>query len=368
MTTSYPDKNRPYPSDDASKRFMTWLKATVKENPRLFPAAQRSSKGMLKRDVVIGDSVIVDSAPTPTGYDRVRLVATEFPWSEFNQLIKPSDAQWEKAQALNKDLMGVKAVPLRITPPVTDDPTLYVEYAEVPYAIIPSFQNWLQGSPHIQEQLVEQAFRFRNPDGRKMPGSLAVDVAVVIGSEANKGPSSRDRYLLLAHRVARRGGFYPDCWSASFEEQFAPVRSEWGGRLHSADNNLIDTVIRGLREEFLSDRFSKKISASIQAVFVDLVNLNLQLLAVVRLSDTSFSEVVAHWSSGEAPDSSEHDLLAAMKLEPEILKKAVSAEGPEGLIEIYSDPGLAHKAVHPWHPRSQARIACCLWMLEEGLL
>lgn len=356
QVATYIDKEHPYILEDFPPRFQSWLS----ENAKRFPAPNFSVEGLQPPFVPIGNSVIVDTAPTEVGYKRVSVVETEFPWSEFDELINPFASDWKEAQKGFIDLTGKKAAPLHITSPGTDDPTLYIEYAKIDYRYIASFLNWLHATHNIREKLIKQAFGFRSREGRRIPGSLTVHVAVIIDSR----PQTQDRYLLLAHRVKRYGGFYPNCWSASYEEQFSPVKSEWGGRIRSPDGNLNDTVIRGLKEEFLSPNFDKNISVSLQAVFIDLVNLNLQLMAVVVLSNTTFSEVVGRWASGEAPDSTEHDLLAAIRIEPSILEKAISAEGPAEFVEIYSAPELQDKGMHPWHPSSQARIACCLWMIE----
>jgi len=186
----------------------------------------------------------------------------------------------------------------------------------------------------------------------------------------SESTESTDRYLLLGHRVQRRGGYNANRWSASFEEGFIPYefQDKKTRRVFHADNDPEETTIRGLREEFLGEEFNGKILISLQAVYIDLISLNLQLMAIVSLENTSFSEVKELWSSRKPIDYGEHNVLASIKLEQTTLEKALIANCPKGLVEEISNPGLEEYLKHPWHPRSQARIACCLWMLEEGLL
>ena len=106
------------------------------------------------------------------------------------------------------------------------------------------------------------------------------------------------------------------------------MKSTRGGREHPSDVDIEDTIIRGLQEEFVSERFEKEIVISVQAIFLDLVNLNLQVLAVAQLPDTSFSELVERWQSIETPDRGEHDALASISLNSTTLNKALMSDSP----------------------------------------
>lgn len=192
-----------------------------------------------------------------------------------------------------------------------------------------------------------------------MFGSVVAAVAVILSG----------RELLIAHRVKRLVGHDPECWSASFEEQFSPVTSTWGGSEHPADIKIEDTIIRGLREEFVSPIFAKEVVVSIQAVFLNLVNLNLEVLAVAELPDTSFSDLVEHWDSTETPDRGEHDALATIPLNESALKGALRSPCPGKFAENPAgNRNYAEVSEHVWNPGSQARLACCQWLLEIGRL
>ena len=88
---------------------------------------------------------------------------------------------------------------------------------------------------------------------------------------------------------------------------------------------------------------------------------------MVTLDNISFDQIVKLWH--KARDRDDHDVLGAILLNTEALKKAIVGPCPGETVLRYSDHGLGRKCKkHPWHPTSQARIACCLWMLEKGLL
>jgi len=364
LSSAEQGERRFFQTTKAHRSFMVWL--VEKSKAGQIPAPLLSTKGMREGDVAIRNTVIADTAPNLAGYivdlDRNQ---SDFPWSEFNELIRPFSDLWEKYKIENDRFAGVKTAPIEVTFPVSDDANLRIGTADVRFSFTRSFNMLVEENTDIRDELVNRAFQYGE---RKILGALGIDGVVIMSSEPGGQGYASDRYLLLSHRVKRKGGYNANRWSASFEEQFNPIEFEAEGKVFHADRNLEGTAIRGAKEEFLSDEFSKEVPVSLQAVSIDLVNLNLQLMAVVNLFDTPFSEVKALWSSRKPIDYKEHDVLAAMKIERSILEKAIAAECPDGLVEEISNPDLEDYLKHPWHPRSQARIACCLWMLEEGLL
>lgn len=344
--------------------FMTWL--NDKSKSALFPLPAFSTTGMREGDVVVGDAVIVNTAPSAAGYsvdlDRDQI---SFPWHEFDDLMTPFEKRWLHYKRKNEKFVGVKTVPVELTCPVSEDSKLRILGAEVPYGFIRAFHMLVQENIQIRDKLVKRAFEY---GGRKIPGALAIDGGIILGGEPNAMGAIGNRHLLLAHRVKRAGGYYDNQWSASFEEQFNPLEFTDHGRRFASDKSLVATTTRGLKEEFLGDEAAADFRVTLQAVSVDLVNLNLQVIAIVDAPDMSFSAVRAAWSSRKPIDHNEHDVLASMRLDAETLRKALVAKCPDGLVESISNGDLEDYLKHPWHPRSQARIACCLWMLEEGLL
>jgi hypothetical protein len=353
VVSVYTDSDHPFRLSESPRNFMAWLRRRTN-----LPTSTRVSRDSLPSLPIIGDAAIIGTAPTEAGYEKIVLLPSTFPNDRFIALMKPFETDWRTELQADRELSGQKAAPLRLTLPVTDDPALYIEYATVDYSKVHAFHHLIERSRDVHKSLLTEALRSQEKRGRAMPGSVAADVAVILSNKE----------LLIAHRTARHGGYYPECWSASFEEQYAGEKCTWGGREHLPDTYIEDTIIRGLREEFVSTSFEKEIVISVQAIFLDLVNLNLQVLAVAQLPDTSFAELVERWQSSETPDRGEHDALASIPFNSTALNKALMSHSPGKIIQQREGASYEDRSTHPWHPRSQARIACCQWLVEEGYL
>ncbi len=318
--------------------------------------------------IVIGDSIILCTAPGNKGYEEILLPETVLPDPEFKDLISPFKEEWDRIWNRYKGYTKSIAAPLHITLPVIKwSDKLSIECAKIEYSYMKSFHDLLEQNPDLQEKLVRQAFQFKNTSGRNIPGCVGVHAIVIMAGIGNEKESSRDPYLLLAHRTYKEGEVYSDLWSASFEEQYTLDETPFGDTVYPPDGNLHTTVLRGLKQQFLTDEFNGNLQISFHALIMDLIDLNIQLMATVRLPETSFLDVERLWLSEEAIGPAEHDLLAPIKLDSQVLKEALSLESPSGLIEI-SKPGFEDFDKHCWHPTSHTRIACCLWMLEENLI
>jgi hypothetical protein len=350
--SAYTDTDHPFKLPESPDTFAAWLQR------RTDLAPSRNQSSLLQGLRIVGDAAIVNTAPTRAGYEAVSLIQTVFPQSEFGHLVAPFREEWEAAMEVSSRFAGVKTAPLRLTCPVTDDPTVYLDHSPINYGVIHAFHQLVEKNAAFQNHFLPEAMRYQESSGRRMPGAVAVDVAVILkGNE-----------LLFAHRVPRKGGYNPELWSVSLEEHFAIAKSTYGGREHPADGDIEATIVRGLREEFVSLSFAGEMVVSVQAVSLDLVNLNLQFLAIVQLPDTSFKELAELWRlPNETPDGGEHDCLATAELDPEILAKTLRAESPGELIKQSAGANYADRATHGWHPRSKSRLACCLWLSEKGV-
>ena len=320
------------------------------------PLPNRTGLDVPKSLPVVGDCVICDAAPSKTGYDNIVLVQSTFPEEDFETLMKQFKAEWSTARSEAQGLKGIKSAPLRITCPVTDDPTLYLEHAPVEYGLIHAFHHLVERNSAVYDHFLREALQYRTVSGRRMPGAVAVDATVILSGNE----------LLLSHRIARKGGYNPELWSATLEEHFSVAKSTWGNREHPADMDIEDTIVRGLREEFVSQDSAKEILVSVHAVTLDLVNLNLQFQSVVHLPDTSFEELAEAWRSPETPDRGEHDTLATLEFKASTIRRALLANSPGQLTKSSAGENYSERSEHPWHPRSRARLACCLWLLEEA--
>ena len=99
-------------------------------------------------------------------------------------------------------------------------------------------------------------------------------------------------------------------------------------------------------------------------------NYYIDLVGVIRLAGRTFQDIFEPWYNREADDAIEHDHLAALRLDEEILTGALQASGPAGFLTRLPEVAPCSEEVekHPWHPTSAVRLACCLWLLKQDLL
>lgn len=352
MITAYTDGEHPFKTPVAQNTFKGW----ASNETGLFCGSAQLDQ--IRDAPCIGNAAILNAAPTASGYEQVTLIPGVFPREKFEALSSDFSREWNKEFAENSRFLGFKAAPLKVTFPTTDDPALYLEYGQLEYSVTRAFLLLLEKNAEVREKCMSEALRFGDKSGRGIPGSVVADVAVIIGNQN----------LLIAHRVDREGGFEPNRWSASFEENFAVVKTARGNEEYPSDADLEGTILRGLREEMVSSRYTKEIHVSVQAVTFDLLNLNLAFLVVVRLPDSTFEEVVELWRSDYTKDRVEHDCLATLPLDAAVLRKVLQSECPGSWAALTSDSGFKSRADHSWHSRSKSRIANCLWLLEQGLI
>ncbi len=224
--------------------FGVWLKKIF---PKKFVASDDTD------GIGIGDSVIFHTAFGPEGYeaDSVEMIPSEAVWSDptIQEICKGGD----------KSLKGQKASVKQLSLPQTDDPVLRVYWQPVEFWRLRAFQLFVQDPANRRdwEKLRPEA---TNHSDRRLPNGLAVHGSVYV-----TGPNGQ-KYLILAHRAEKRPGrLYENCWSASFEENFSGVESQRDGRTYPRDMNLHETVIRGMREEFLGEGWSKPMNVRLHA-------------------------------------------------------------------------------------------------------
>lgn len=301
---SYHQSSSRTPSSIVS--FGRWLR----NRKSLFPTTNLSTHGKTGHEIIIGDSVILYTAPGNKGYEEILLTEDVLPDPEFKDLISPFKEEWDRIWNRYKGYTKSIAAPLHITLPVIKwSDKLSIECAKIEYSYMKSFHDLLEKNPDLQEKLVRQAFQFKNTSGRNIPGCVGVHAIVIMAGIGNEKESSRDPYLLLAHRTYKEGEVYSDLWSASFEEQYTLDETPFGDTVYPPDGNLHTTVLRGLKQQFLTDEFNGNLQISFHALIMDLIDLNIQLMATVRLPETSFLDVERLWLSGETIGPAEHDLL-----------------------------------------------------------
>lgn len=372
--------------------FITWLLDKKNTGNRQFPAPRHLNKLLSCGDMdesihcQLACTVIIDAPGTVQSSKKLlargyRNIKPEVSTKEYNV-----DAMKEHVRGNDtfkrefaRDLEGRKGTPTAIHLPLSESGTL-IEMEQIDYNTVRAFHMALYEDAALQQRLAPHAFDILNAplsrDAFRLPGILTLDVVVI----------TSDNYIVLGHRKYRSDGYYANTWSASFEEQFSAIPNKFENETKPRDNSVKDAVIRGLKEELVSPVLQLQKNAitltdvALHALYLDLVLLNWQFLATVKLTDITFSELHAHWlKPDELEDKNEHDYLFAIKADPAILEHAVYGNDLSQVYELHrlgSDalilkcaPEAEETLVkHGWQPRSQTRLACCWWMAEQGLI
>lgn len=351
---------------DSRSTFLHWLNS----NSNWLPQGEIKFSNS-KAKARVGEDFVLGSALDESGYPAVRVTYRPPDLESFEKCLRTVASEWERAKA-KEEREGVKAAPIAITHACSDEPSMTIELAHVPFRTVKAFHDFLLKRPDVRDSLWEDAFAVGTGAGRHIVGTLSLHTVLILEDDKVDGRP----LAVLGHRPFRDGGYSGECWSASFEEQFSPVREPDPAtpeKLGSEfDQTPIDAVLRGVREEFLGKDFSDPIQAAIHAVFLDARNLNIELLAVVRLPRTTFSQVRGIWKSGQPKDHVENDALLSLPMDADVLKRAIVAKSPSELIahlpEDLLDSSTQESLKHQWHPSSRLRLACCLWMVEQGFL
>lgn len=192
---------------------------------------------------------------------------------------------------------------------------------------------------------------------------LASPASVLTAAVAHVIVVTKDDYVVVGLR-SDRPHYYPNCWSASYEEH-------WRRDRDFADP--FETARRGLKEEILGPAQSKRKNFKLVSLFreydlsppgrvgtpVDPV-LNVGLLFLAKL-DIEIGEVFARWRSAAAIDKAEFRHIAGVPYAAEFLWSQAVAQVfspttagivvPEGIMSGFPDaPPVA------FHPSSRLRL------------
>jgi hypothetical protein len=350
------DRDHSERAEPEAGRFEVWL------TKRAWPGGAHSQDENWN-GTVVGDSLVLGSALGIRGYESVELIPVESRGGssvysgEFRDRV---EGMYDKL----KHLSGEKACVKRCIPPLSDDPTLRIQWEIIDYSQARAFHEVTETDLEVWNHLSPHA---GDADPRPFPGILVTHNVFL------SVPKPGTRYLLLAHRKkgTRPGGYYNNRWSVSFEEQFSPVESVRDGRRFPADIDLRATVLRGAKEEFLGENFKGNCSVAIHAVQVETLSLNIGVLGAVTLPGVDLADLERMWRSPDTIDRDEHDALVALPLTSEVLEACLKGDGlPQeywtahriaGRRDLGSDDQL-------WHPTSKARLALALWLLQGGTI
>ena len=116
----------------------------------------------------------------------------------------------------------------------------------------------------------------------------------------------------------------------------------------------------------MGEEYDGDCRATVHAFVLESLILNFAFLGIVELPDLDLEGILQLWP--QARDAEEHDALAALPLQRELLELCLDSHRlPQ---QIFSDlltsnafDSLADDD-HKWHPTSLTRIAMALWIAE----
>ncbi len=350
----------------------------IMESPRHFGVwlSQQTVRGELpaglfgKKEVEswhqVGKSVIMDTAKELDGYRHIELIRV--PWASPKRGVLEEDRDvWRRNREAYANKTGTRLSVVKFRGELKDDPIVRLEYRDVSYPDVRAFHDILEYDLGASRRYLKRARRVTQ-DGTELPNTLSNHIVVLL----NSGGGGRD--VLIAHRRkgGRAGTWFANCWSFSIEEQYNPVREEIDGREIEQDEDVHGAIERGVREELLGNEYSGPIEVGVYAFQMESVVMNFGFLAIVDLPEISFEKLKEYWSSGRAIDSEEHDVIAALPLEPNLLWQCLKSDAlPSTLWKNITKAGKRYGedlefGDHNWHPTSHARVALTLWFESIG--
>jgi hypothetical protein len=128
-----------------------------------------------------------------------------------------------------------------------------------------------------------------------------------------------------------------------------------------ADSTIAGCLVRGLKEELIKD-YDGSVRISTHAFIMETKVLNFASVSLVEIPDLDFKSLVKLWRS--ATDVKEHDALAALPLDPDILRECLESPTiPTTVRSNLSKHGFTGltDADHSWHTSGYVRLALLLW-------
>ena len=360
------------------KSFRKWCDSRLRPLSCSVPSPEADLRKMIEERpfVQVGDSMLLLASRYADGYPDVHLrpqnvgIDQQFKENLRRRLPIAHYEAWDKRVKELGEMKGRKLRVRKVFPDLSDEPLLTLEAEEVSYVHAKSFHDVAITNRGIPKRNLSEAFQVFSERGTALPNILVNHMIVVFGPE-------EDLKLLIAHRQTqnRQSGYLPGRWSVSFEEQYSYFEDRVGNMVMPRDNSIVDSIERGVREEFLGKSYPRDhIDISVQGFQMETYILNFGFLAVVRLRNLqSFDELKELWIAAE--DYYEHCEIAAMPLCKEKLQKCLESphlpkdiylELPKWPTEQLSQADDSQwEEENRWHPTAQMRIALALWYLEE---
>lgn len=240
----------------------------------------------------------------------------------------------EKLPTIQKNFINSSHYRLAaFTPAFSDRRGLEVTIAPIGfhdfYTLIPFLDEPLLQSPHgtkisIREKYGQMAFTYTTGNTCSVPAPVALHCIIV----------TKDQQIIFMQR-SNSVAFYPNHWSASFEETMDSPGMSPKGNKRPGDADFFACAIRGIEEE-LGVTAEAIDSIKVLSLNIEYLILAAAVVAVIRTHLTA-QEVKSHWLI-QAPDRNEASKFATISTDPSAL-----------LQKLFGSDTL-------WHPTARMRL------------
>lgn len=202
----------------------------------------------------------------------------------------------------------------------------YDYYALTPFLDEPLLAGVDGSRVSIRQKYARSALLYNSVDRERfvIPAPISLQCVVI----------TKDQQIILAERSSSVA-YYPNHWSASFEENMAAPGIDWRGRpVQSDDANFVAGAIRGLEAEFAIPKSAIE-SVKILSLNVEYLTLSVDVIILVKVNLDS-DEIRERWIV-EAQDRDEASRFVS-----------ISTDLHEVVDKLFS------KTL--WHPTSRMRL------------
>ena len=203
---------------------------------------------------------------------------------------------------------------------------VYDYYALTPFLDEPLLVGVDGSKISIRQKYARAALIYNSNDRERsvIPAPISLQCVVI----------TKDQQVILVERSSSVA-YYPNHWSASFEENMAAPGVDWRGRpVKSDDANFVAGAIRGLEAEFAIPKSAVE-SIKILSLNVEYLTLSVDVIILIKVKLNS-DEIRQRWII-EAQDRDEASRLAS-----------ISTDLHEVVNKLFS------KTL--WHPTSRMRL------------
>lgn len=197
-------------------------------------------------------------------------------------------------------------------------------YTLIPFLDEPLLSDKSGAKVSIREKYGHLAFTYTSGNTCPVPAPVALHCVVV----------TKDHQIILMQR-SHSVAFYPNHWSASFEETMDSPGMSPKGNQRPGDADFFACAIRGIEEE-LGITAEAVDSIKVLSLNVEYLILAIGVVAIIRTHLTA-QEVKSHWLI-QAPDRNEASKLATVSTDPSVV-----------LEKLFSGNML-------WHPTARMRL------------